>query len=527
MATNAERFGRLFRGYELRHGRYDVQEETDSGKMVGHARTLDRAIAGEDYAAHIAGEYGIGVIPLTEQNTVHFAAIDIDDYNTRSPEYYADRTENLPAVVTRSKSGGTHVWIFSDEGLDAVLAVKLLKQWAADLGVAGSEIFPKQVKRSSDKDIGNWINLPYFNSGRRALLHRFKDSRKEATEIFDASLDEFLTYAEDVAQKLNNETIKKLLTTEKSQRNRTDGTTIADWEDGPYCLQRLFVGIPKAKDETLHAPALAEGGRNTAFFNAAVYLSRKYPGNAEHIVSILNEVNVRYQLGFPIKEIQTCVNSALKKDWGFQCKQPPLAPVCNRAVCLKRRFGIGSRGEDTSVDISDLVKVKTDPPLYILNADGERIEVDGDVLLNQRAFTRAIMDATSKTLPVMQEQKYRDLIQLLLDKSTTIEGPPGTDLETTIRGELAAFIDRSLTPHKDRLKSASMLVWVDEEEEWAWFHRSDFTKWLNNQRINIDSRRVSIMLEQIGCIHRPTTIAGKSVRPWRAPYKDLMGIGEK
>jgi len=522
MASKSERFGRLFRGFELRHGRYDVTEQSDSGKMVGNARTLDAAISGDDYKAHLNGEYGIGVIPLTNDNRVHFAAIDIDDYQNRTPEFYAKATSRMHALVTRSKSGGTHVWIFSKEGLPAALAVKLLKQWAANLGVANSEIFPKQVKRSSSKDAGNWINLPYFH-GRKAVLTRLTGKSDDSVEVYDGELDDFLTAAEALAEVMTEKHVQSLIENAKSQRDTDKSTALPDWHDGPYCLQRLFAGFPKAKDEQLHEPALTEGGRNTAFFNAAVYLSRKYEGDETRVTNVLNEVNVKNNLGFPLAELQICVKSAMKKDWGFQCKQPPLSPMCNRAACLKRRYGIGSRGEDTNVDISDLVKVKTEPPLYIMNADGERVEIDGDELLNQRLFTRRVMDATSKVIPVMQDQKYRDFVQLLLDRGVEIDGPPDTDPETIITGELINFIDQSRVPRKDKIEYAVGAVYVDENDEHAWFHRSDFTKYLQKQRVTFDSRKVSdMLLNVIGCVAKSTTINGRSVRVWVAPLGEII-----
>jgi hypothetical protein len=83
MPTLAERFMDLFRGFDGRHGRYEIQKQESSGKLSGRAKTVDYAPTLADYEAHIEGKTGIGIIPLTQDNRVYFSALDIDVYGDK------------------------------------------------------------------------------------------------------------------------------------------------------------------------------------------------------------------------------------------------------------------------------------------------------------------------------------------------------------------------------------------------------------------------------------------------------------
>ena len=65
----------------------------------------------------------------------------------------------------RSKSGGAHLYLFLKQYEQAAVVREYLLEMAVALGHSGCEIFPKQDKILSDRgDVGNFINLPYFDS---------------------------------------------------------------------------------------------------------------------------------------------------------------------------------------------------------------------------------------------------------------------------------------------------------------------------------------------------------------------------
>lgn len=512
----AERFARLFRGFKTRFGKFRIDGQSEKGKLTGKADTVNQPVSLSDYAKHLAKVEGVGIIPLTEDNKVYFAAIDIDVYPISHSEI-AKRLEELPVIVTRSKSGGAHVWLFCEMGAPAQLARDVLKHWAAELGYGGCEIFPKQSERAGPTDVGNWINLPYFGDTRVAVS---PVKRGDSIEIEDLPLEVFLSIAEQCAQHVTEDWLQNVAMEVRAQRDGTQSTE--DWEDGPPCLQRLLVGNPKAKKEELRLPQITEGGRNTTFFNAAVYLFRKY-GNVEIVREKLVAINLGLNLGLTITEIEVLVKQGAK-DYGYQCQSPPLCNFCARSVCAKRRHGVGSKPKDLAVEISGMTIIETDPTTYAFNVDGKRVRMEGDSLLNQHRLRRLLLDATGRIFPPMREDAFYDLIQSYVDSGTRIEAPPETDSVSDLRALLAEFITTKKTTRPDRYHMGS--VYWDENERWAYFKFQDFLGWLKQQRTTMTRNDVTFGLQALGCIHhaKGTSIDGKSVRPWAAPIKDFSAI---
>ena len=93
--------------------------------------------------------------------------------------------------------------MFVKEPLSAADMQKHIKLFAAYLGFANCEVFPKQTKLLVDRgDVGNFLNLPYFG-GDNSNRYAFKENGDAAT------LEEFL-----------NSMKKKLLETIKKSQSR-------------------------------------------------------------------------------------------------------------------------------------------------------------------------------------------------------------------------------------------------------------------------------------------------------------------
>lgn len=510
--NTAERFARLFRGFETRFGRYVISGQEPSGKLTGQAKTIHQAVTLEDYANHLDKKAGVGVIPLTEDNQVHFAALDIDVYPISHGEL-ARKLEDLPVLVTRSKSGGAHVWLFCETGAPASIVRDVLKHWASELGYGGCEVFPKQSERAGPEDVGNWINLPYFGDTRTGLGVVKKDNTKQTQDL---DLETWLAVAEDCAKFVTTAWLMEHAPKVRAQRD-TSGDA-PDWQDGPPCLQRLLVGNPNAKKEALRSPQLSEGGRNTAFFNAATYLLRKY-GNADAVREVLVEVNGTNNFGLKVREIETAIKSA-QKDYGYQCQTSPLCDFCSRGLCLKRRYGVGSNTKDLSVEISGMTVIETDPVTYAFNVDGIRVRVEGDTLLAQSQLRRVLLDASGKVFPPMKEDAFYDLIQGYVNSGTRIEGPPGADQDSELHEHVAAFLQRKKSTKPERYHTGS--VYWDDEEKYAYFKFQEASKWLVQNRVKATRNDLTFFLQNIGAEHTNTSLGGRSARPWRIPLRTFF-----
>jgi hypothetical protein len=121
MPTKAERIHALFQGSEHSHGTYAIttppgptmKVEMRQISMVPGPATL------ADWENHLDGTKPLGVAPIRTDNTIVWAAVDID----RKPDKLVDHYElaqtledaNIQALVCRTKSGGAHVYVFFSE----------------------------------------------------------------------------------------------------------------------------------------------------------------------------------------------------------------------------------------------------------------------------------------------------------------------------------------------------------------------------------------------------------------------------
>jgi len=211
----------LFVGFDKAHGSYDVKRTNDRGKAEGKALTLLGPATPELWEEHLSGKgSGLGVIPLLGDNTLWWACLDVDVYNI-DHNILGKKIANLelPLVMCRSKSGGAHCFLFLSEPTPAVDIRPMMEEWAALLGHGGCEIFPKQVERYDDKDIGNWLNMPYYYA-EKTVRYGIRDGHQQ-------TLDEFVASAME----------KRVTLQQLRDLGRQDPA--GDFLDGPPCLQHL------------------------------------------------------------------------------------------------------------------------------------------------------------------------------------------------------------------------------------------------------------------------------------------------
>ena len=148
VAALSERLMRLFAGMSKAYGKYTANAKTDSGKNIDKSpKTIWGDLTPELWDKHLSGQQGLGVIPIREDNSAMFGAIDVDVYNI-DHRALVERIERakLPLVVCRTKSGGAHLYCFCEAAVTAAAMKAKLAEVASFLGFGGQEIFPKQTK---------------------------------------------------------------------------------------------------------------------------------------------------------------------------------------------------------------------------------------------------------------------------------------------------------------------------------------------------------------------------------------------
>lgn len=487
--TDITRFKAIFSGLEFAYGTYKIEKSRGDGKQTGKGVVVRQAPTDELWEKHLQGvEPSLGIIPIRSDNTCIWGCIDIDQY----PLDHKGLVEKvlklkLPLVVCRSKSGGAHCFLFTKEPVPAGDMQDSLKTMAALLGEAGREIFPKQSEILVERgDTGNFLNLPYF-AGDDGMRYAFKEdgtaaSLEEFYVLYDSYVQDGLPSVEPPVQP--DQPIK----------------------DGPPCLQALCgQGFP-------------EGTRNNGLFNIGIYLKKVNPNDWENP---LYEHNMKY-LGPPlqISEVQVLVKQLNKKEYHYKCKDQPLNSFCNAGLCRTRKFGIGGNGPDAP-KLSSLSKYNSEPPLWFLNVDGRRVELETDSLYNQSLFQKACVEKINTLPPTLRKQDWEGMLNALLREMVELEQIIEAPQDTSLTGRFIDLLEEFTTHLQQAMDRDEILMgrpWTEEETAKTYFRIKDLEGHLKrNNFVGLNSAKIAQRLRDIGGEPIPLFLKGRATRCWSIP----------
>lgn len=477
-----QRFFALLAGSDIAHGTFNVQNDRQrDGKKQGQARILREPPTAAHWDRHLRGENGLGIIPIKKNNCCHWGAIDIDVYNLdHAALIRLVEKHKLPGIVCRSKSGGAHMYFFFTSEIAAADLQPKLVSIAALLGYAGSEVFPKQQEILADRgDTGNFLNMPYF-AGSRTTRYGYNGNAESL------SPEEFLDFAESRA--MDPEAFLDLPTEPKKAEELLP--------KGPPCLQQLA------------AQGFGEGGRNNALFNLGVYARMAAPDKWEERIRHYNKTMMLPPL--EDREVEIIISQLQKKEYFYKCDDQPIVSYCNKDVCIGRKFGIGP-GQKAS-DLSSLTKINGDPPVWILDVDGKRIELGTDSLVSQKNFQKDCLDQINLYPKAMSDKAWTSRMQTLLANLTIIEVPP----EATSRGEFEELLtsfccDRARGVEREEILQG-IAVWADE---CVFFQLRDLQKHLKaNGFTKYSNVQIGLRLKEMKAEKVDWRVKGKTVHLW-------------
>jgi hypothetical protein len=487
--TLAHRFHILFRGCERAHGFYGAitpDRARADGKFVGKPVTKREPVTDELWEAHLKGEYGLGIIPIRDDGTTSWGAIDIDVYEGLDHGGLASQIakQELPLIPCRSKSGGAHLLLFCTEPVPGKTMQDRLKDIAASIGYATAEIYPKQCTMGGDRDLGSWINACYFDHD--------KTNRYAVLANGDAlNAEEFLVLAESIKQ--------SPAWFAKPLQRPPDPLP-----DGPPCLNHLMaLGFPP-------------GTWNPGMFNLGVYCRKAHPDNwKEHLV----ELNARtFPIDkWPVSDLDGIKKSLSKKDYRYQCDKPPLLQHCERAACKRRKYGVS--GANSLPDLHSLSKLCTDPPIWFLELDGHRLEFSTAQLLNPLAFQEVCANA-SVIVPVVGRAAWTEHLRPFVARANEIpvsEDGAGDDFSAT--GHFLELLERFLSGRAQGDSMEDVLfgkyyttggrTYFRTFALQTYLARMGFRDLKRNELVSV--------LRAHGGINRQDRIGGKPTRVWSIP----------
>lgn len=336
-------------------------------------------------------------------------------------------------------------------------------------------------------DTGNFLNLPYFG-GDQTMRYAIRDDGSAAT------LDEFYEMYDQWVQGPD------LVHPEPPKEAEHP------IKDGPPCLQALCAqGVP-------------EGTRNNALFNIGIYLKKVIP---IHWDDALVEHNLKYvSPPLPNGEVQILVKQLNKKEYRYKCKDAPLNSYCNSGLCRTRKHGIGSSGPD-SPQVSSLSKYNSDPPLWFLDINGKRIELDTESLFAQAAFQKACVEKLNLLPPMLRKQDWEQLLNALLKEMVETEQITEASEDTSITGRFNDLLEEFCTHLQQAMDRDEILMgrpWTDTEEAKTYFRMKDLdAHLLRNNFKGLTAPKMAQRLRDLGGEPISLLLKNRAARCWRIP----------
>lgn len=482
-------FADTFSGLPRAHGRYDVTGSTpdQKGKILGKALTYQEPVTLDLWRRHLSGVIGLGIIPIDDDGLTSFGAIDVDVYPLDLAKLLDDVAGyGLPLIVCRTKSGGAHLYVFCKPKAPASIVRAKLAEWAVLLGYPGVEIFPKQSRLASEADTGNWINIPY-QSGDRTLRYALKPDASAA------SPEEFLELAAQAA-------ITPALLNAFQTPTRGDGLDDLLLEAPPCLETRARIGFGD--------------WQNNGMFNIAVYLKKRY--KEDWLKHFANYNSALMQPPLSPRDLTSITKSLSKKHYSYQCRQEPICSVCNRGVCLTRKYGVNGSADDPQVTFGDMDMLDTDPPTWMWDVNGLRLELATEDIMDQRRFQKQCFEKLGIWPAFVKDSTWREIVTERLNKANRTAVPE----DATKEGQLLVLLVRFCTSKVIGRKLDELLMgkpYTDPKEGRTYFQAADFIAYLYRNKGSISERELYRVLNRRGVKSHTAVLKGKELTYWSLP----------
>lgn len=481
----------LFAGNSSAHGTHgEPDHDPEKGKWVikRTARTLAEPVTEELWLQHLTGERPLGIVPIREDSTCLWGSIDIDDYENDLTEVVQLVEERgLPLVPCRSKSGGLHLFMFLAVPQPAGQVLSTLRVIAASLGLAGSEIFPKQSQVLTERgDIGSWMVMPYFGGTFDGKLQMQVGLRAGGSEM---TTSQFMAVAEH--SRLSPEAFAELVATRHrprtpgAQAKRANGAgrePSVPFGDGPPCLQHLAAqGVPR-------------GGQNNTLMMMGIYFKKSHPADWREKLEVANS-RFLDPPGSAEGLVQT-IRSLERKEYDYTCKIEPMCSHCDSATCVTRRHGVGDGGNFPR--ITSMSKLDTEPPVWFVDVEDKRLEVSTDELQNYMKFHRVCMERLDRCYAILKQQTWLAAISSAMKDLILIEASADVGEGERFREALEEFLtNRQRGLHREDLFAGR--PWEDPEDGRHYFRLADLQKFLVKEGFREISRvKIARRIEDLG-----------------------------
>ena len=166
-------------------------------------------------------------------------------------------------------------------------------------------------------------------------------------------------------------------------------------------------------------------------------------------------------------------------------------------------------------DMSSLTKIDGDPPIWILNVDGERLELSTNGLTSQAQFQKECVSQINKFPVMVNQRSWQTRIQLLLDNLTIIEVPPDATFKGEFEDLLHAFAAERAKGEEREDILQGVAVWAETR---VYFQVKDLKKHLSVNDFNhYTSNRITLRLQDLQAEKMFWRVRGKGIHVWSLP----------
>jgi hypothetical protein len=480
-------FHELFAARDDVYGTYELSSAPQLGKRTGQARTLQGQVDEALIQNHLNGTKSVGLVPIMKDNTCWWFAIDVDDYETpRLHETLASKIKKngLPLLVFTTKSGGAHLYCFLTAPMEAKILRQVAARFVSVLNLdARTEIFPKQDE-VREGDSGNWINLPYFGNERRCM------GLNGDTPL---SLDEFELLAS--TKEVHPNALMRVLNPPKEEEVVPDGH-----EDAPPCIQHMI------------ATGVSEGGRNNALLHIGIYLLRAFPDEFD---GMLHEFNAKMDDPLQASEVNVIINQLHKKEYQYLCKQEPMISLCDKAACLKRKFGVGRGPVEINgmpVFVPNGVRKVGDDIYYLTLVTGETVRLNAEQVMNHKRVREEIFKKHHIMYEALKNDAWHSQLNQLMEDAVFEPAPleaSGSALATECFRDWA---ERKLSGNKNGDPQRGGVRWTKRSLE---FNVKDFADFVQRKHPDISRDDLN------AAMHEEGMKKGRGKDIWEYPVNEL------
>jgi hypothetical protein len=510
MAENStqDAFYGIFRGNPSFYVKHQPPFVENKGKLTAKwpGFAVDRRtkeflpVTKEVYREHLNGGNGLAIAPLTDigdkRNVCFYAVIDIDVYDVNY-KWLVRRLYDLgfKFAAFLSKSGGLHIYFFFGEPEPGDKAIEVLNKivevfgldrlYTTDKGKNKVEIFPKQAAYVSENSKGSCLFLPFYNSAKKDGC-RTKMISAEGTLLGIKKalsvIDGMFTSVREIGETLSG----------------------LPYSDSPFCIQMVLL-----------TGALTENsGRNEFLFTAALYLKLKL---GKDFRNELEEMNNCLEAPLEQKDVDRIYKSATEQDWQIwgRCKKSPMSEYCDRALCRKRKFGVGRDKDNyvSNVEFGKIVRVMAEEPYYLWDArlagseEYKQVRIDGEAdLLNQKVIQKACIRYLNQTpittKMIIWEAKVNECLALLEEIKVARE--TDTSNMAVLRRCFFRYLTHKQIQNGQPYMVALGLVYHEkgtkENKDGAYYFDAEgFIKYLAMENVKTTGINIGALLVEYGC----------------------------